>query len=80
MAGGTILSGAWLCCAEYSPVPNFVLSETTVPWKGAVPFLLTQKLGTVPEYRLEACYDTYRLEACTTRRERSVGGYYTPPL
>ena len=30
------------------PVRNFVLSETIVPWKGTVPFLLTQKSGQSP--------------------------------
>ena len=34
------------------PVGNFVRSETIVPWKGTVPFLLTQQSGHSPEKRL----------------------------
>ena len=34
---------------EAGPVRNSALSETIVPWKGTVPFLLTQKSGQSPE-------------------------------
>ena len=37
------------------PCTEFVLSETIVPWKGTVPFLLTQKSGQSPAIRTRNC-------------------------
>ena len=40
----------------HGPVRNFVLSETIVPWKGVVPFLLTQKSGQSPACAVPTAY------------------------